>query len=63
MPEIELSQSQKELLIALTQEERDVVLDQMFERVREDLEWSAALAAARRRVPPKPPKQSVRRAR
>ncbi len=63
MPDIELSPSQQELLIALTPEERNVVLDQMMERIREELEWSLALAAARRHAPPKPPKPPVRRAR
>jgi hypothetical protein len=43
---VELSTSEKQLLRSLTDEEREAVIDQLFERVREDLEWSVAMELA-----------------
>ena len=60
MPDIALSPTQEAMLIQLTPEERQVVLDQMIERIREELEWSLALAAARKR-PPRAPLADTRR--
>lgn len=54
---IELTPGEKSALCRLTGEERDAVIDQMLERVREDLEWVVSLESAKRAaaiVPPIP---------
>ena len=44
---VEMSPSEKSAFKSLNAEEREAVLDQMLERVREDLEWLMALESAR----------------
>ena len=73
---VELNAGEKQALRTLTGEERDAVIDQMLERVREDLEWLMAMehargasaepartipAAPRRSPPPMPRRRSFAR--
>jgi hypothetical protein len=44
---VEFTASEKQALQTLTGEEREAVIDQMLERVREDIEWAIALDQAR----------------
>jgi hypothetical protein len=44
---VELSTDEKEAMRTLTNEEREAVIDQMLERVREDIEWLMAMDRAR----------------
>jgi hypothetical protein len=44
---IELTPGEKQAFRTLTAEEREAVVDQMLEQVREDLEWVMALENAR----------------
>ena len=60
---IELTPGEKSALCRLTGEERDAVIDQMLERVREDLEWTVSLESAKRAAAIVPPRPLVRRAR
>jgi hypothetical protein len=60
---IELTPGEKSALVRLTGEERDAVIDQMLERVREDLEWVVSLESAKRAAAIVPPIPLARRAR
>jgi hypothetical protein len=46
MMRIELSNSEKQAMRSLTNEEREAVIDQLLERAREDIEWVMALERA-----------------
>jgi hypothetical protein len=59
--QIELSPGEKSALGSLTGEERDAVIDQMLERVREDLEWQISLESAKRAAAIAPPIPMVAR--
>ncbi len=45
--DLRLNASEQELVRVLTPEEREAVIDQLLQHVRDDLEWLLALAAAR----------------
>ena len=60
---IELTPGEKSALCRLTGEERDAVIDQMLERVREDLEWVVSLESAKRAAAIVPQIPLARRAR
>jgi hypothetical protein len=45
---VEFTASEKQALATLNGEEREAVIDQMLERVREDIEWVMATEKARR---------------
>jgi hypothetical protein len=51
---LELSPAEKTAFKSLTAEEREAVVEQLIEQVREDLEWAMALEGARV-LPPMPP--------
>jgi hypothetical protein len=63
---VELSAAEKKMLLTLTAEEREAVVEQMLETVSEEVEWQLAVERARtvaetvpavvaRVVPPPPP--------
>jgi hypothetical protein len=45
---IELTDSERRMLLALNDEERDAVIEQMLEKVREELQWMMTVDRAKR---------------
>jgi hypothetical protein len=52
---VELTPAERKMMQTLTQEEREAVIEQLLEKVREELEWVVVVDRARSQPPPPPP--------